>query len=90
MADSWLYRLYSWGMKTAVSIPDEVFQEAEALADRLGWSRSQLYAHAVRLLIEAQGADPVTAALNDLADSGIAEAAPTVGRSLIDVGAWEW
>ena len=34
-------------MKTAISIPDEIFNEAEGLASRLGISRSQLYAKAV-------------------------------------------
>jgi hypothetical protein len=40
-------------MKTAISIPDELFDSAEALASRLGVSRSQLYATALaRLLAE--------------------------------------
>jgi len=34
-------------MKTAISIPDEVFVAADALAERLGVSRSHLYASAV-------------------------------------------
>jgi len=34
-------------MKTAISIPDAVFAAADALAGRLGVSRSQLYASAV-------------------------------------------
>ena len=34
-------------VKTAISIPDEVFQAAEVLAKRLGMSRSELYAKAV-------------------------------------------
>ena len=34
-------------MKTAISIPDEVFRSAERLAQRLGVSRSELYAKAV-------------------------------------------
>ena len=35
-------------MKTAVSIPDELFQEAERLASRLKTSRSQLYCRALK------------------------------------------
>lgn len=35
-------------MKTAISLPDPLFDEAEALARRLGRSRSQLYADALR------------------------------------------
>lgn len=34
-------------MKTAISLPDELFQSADALAKRLGLSRSELYATAV-------------------------------------------
>jgi len=34
-------------VKTAISIPDSVFEEAERLAKRRGWSRSKLYAKAV-------------------------------------------
>lgn len=35
-------------MKTAISIPDEVFREAELLAQRRGMSRSELYTHAIK------------------------------------------
>ena len=34
-------------MKTAISIPDDVFEEAERLARRMGKSRSRLYQHAL-------------------------------------------
>lgn len=34
-------------MKTAISIPDELYEQAEALRKRLGLSRSELYAKAV-------------------------------------------
>ena len=34
-------------MKTAISIPDAIFEAAEKLADRLGISRSHLYRKAV-------------------------------------------
>ncbi len=36
------------GMKTAVSIPNDLFAAGEALAARLGTSRSALYAAALR------------------------------------------
>ena len=35
-------------MKTAISIPDEVFESADRLAKRLQMSRSELYARAVK------------------------------------------
>jgi predicted transcriptional regulator len=34
-------------MKTAISIPDRVFRDAERLAERLKKSRSQMYSEAV-------------------------------------------
>jgi metal-responsive CopG/Arc/MetJ family transcriptional regulator len=34
-------------MKTAISLPDDLFESADALAKRLGVSRSELYAMAV-------------------------------------------
>jgi len=34
-------------MKTAISIPDDLFEKAEELAERLEVSRSQLYAKAI-------------------------------------------
>lgn len=39
-------------MKIAVSIPDPLFEKAEDLADRLQVSRSELYATALRALVE--------------------------------------
>ena len=81
---------YTPSVRTAISVPDPLFHKAEQLARRLGWSRSQLYAQAVRELIARQGDDPVTAALNDLADEMGAETPPSAGRALIQAGAWEW
>src|SRR5689334_20092234 len=38
---------YTAHMKTAISIPDRVFTQADRLAKRLGLTRSELYARAV-------------------------------------------
>src|SRR5262249_946770 len=38
---------YILGMKTAVSIPDEIFEEAERLAKRMKRSRSQIFSRAL-------------------------------------------
>ena len=35
-------------MKTAISIPDEIFREAEQAAKRLGMTRSEFFTRAVR------------------------------------------
>jgi metal-responsive CopG/Arc/MetJ family transcriptional regulator len=40
-------------MKTAISIPDDVFQAAEELSKRLGMSRSELYAKAVATFVKS-------------------------------------
>lgn len=57
-------------MKTAVSIPDRVFESAEKLAARLGVSRSQLYARALASLVEKHREDLITSRLNEIYDSG--------------------
>lgn len=53
-------------MKTAVSIPDRVFQSAEKLAARLGVSRSELYAKALASLVEKHREDLITGKLNEM------------------------
>ena len=57
-------------MKTAVSIPDRVFQSAEKLATRLGISRSELYAKALVSLVEKHREDLITSKLNEVYGSG--------------------
>jgi metal-responsive CopG/Arc/MetJ family transcriptional regulator len=51
-------------MKTAVSLPDEVFQEAERLASELQTSRSQLYSRALREFVARHAPDRLTEAMN--------------------------
>jgi metal-responsive CopG/Arc/MetJ family transcriptional regulator len=41
-------------MKTAISIPDAIFEEAERLARTRGWSRSELYANAVSAYVNSE------------------------------------
>ncbi|OFZ96542.1 MAG: hypothetical protein A3H35_05695 [Betaproteobacteria bacterium RIFCSPLOWO2_02_FULL_62_17] len=57
-------------MKTAVSIPDRVFESAEKLAARMGVSRSQLYAKALASLVEKHREDLITAELNQIYGPG--------------------
>ncbi len=57
-------------MKTAVSIPDRVFQSAEKLAARLGVSRSELYAKALAGLVEKHREDLITSQLNKIYGPG--------------------
>ena len=53
-------------MKTAVSIPDEVFEAAEKAAKRLGVSRSELYANAVREFIERNRRENITEKVDEI------------------------
>ncbi|HVP56222.1 MAG TPA: ribbon-helix-helix protein, CopG family [Candidatus Eisenbacteria bacterium] len=51
-------------MKTAVSIPDEVFQQAEQLAKRTKRSRSRIFSDALREYVARHSPDEVTEAIN--------------------------
>jgi predicted transcriptional regulator len=51
-------------MKTAISIPDEVYQRAERLARRTKKSRSRLYGEALKEYLARHAPDEVTAAVN--------------------------
>jgi len=53
-------------MKTAISIPDEVFEAAEQAAKRLCVSRSELYATAVREFVERYRRENLTAKLDQV------------------------
>ena len=59
-------------MKTAISLPDPLFKSAEALALRLGVSRSELFANAVAEFIaqhdQARLTERLNAAYADAAD----------------------
>ncbi len=51
-------------MKTAVSIPEEVFREAERLARLMKKSRSALYSRALAEYVARHAPDHVTEAMN--------------------------
>jgi metal-responsive CopG/Arc/MetJ family transcriptional regulator len=53
-------------MKTAVSMPDDLFRRAEAAARRLQVSRSELYAKAIAEFLKSRQADAITERLNDV------------------------
>lgn len=53
-------------MKTAISIPDDIFEEAERTAKKLGVSRSELYAKAVRDFVERYRCEGITQKLNEV------------------------
>lgn len=53
-------------MKTAISLPDALFAEAEQVAKRLRMSRSRLYARAIGRFVKQHRSRNVTEQLNDL------------------------
>ena len=55
-------------MKTAISIPDDIFAEADQLARRLNRSRSELYSRAVREYVARHSPDRVTESLDLLVE----------------------
>lgn len=55
-------------MKTAVSIPDLVFEEAERLARRTKRSRSEVYSRALAEYVARHAADRVTEAMDQALD----------------------
>lgn len=53
-------------MKTAISLPDDLFESADALAEQMGMSRSELYATAVAEYLAKHRDQDVTARLNEV------------------------
>ena len=76
-------------MKTAVSIPDEIFERAETLAHRAKRSRSEVYSCALSEYVARHAPDSVTEAMdkaldevNEPADKFLSKAARrTLARS---------
>jgi metal-responsive CopG/Arc/MetJ family transcriptional regulator len=57
-------------VKTAVSVPDDVFEGAERLARREGRSRSEVYSAALREYVARDDADEIVDALNEAVSVG--------------------
>ena len=69
-------------MKTAVSLPDPIFQAAEQLAKRLQLSRSELYSKAIAAFVAEHRGRGVTVLLNQVygADGEGSDLDPVVGE----------
>jgi metal-responsive CopG/Arc/MetJ family transcriptional regulator len=68
-------------MKTAVSIPDHVFEQAERLARRTGKSRSHVFSSALREYVARHSPDEVTEAMDRVCDEVGEEHDPFVARA---------
>jgi metal-responsive CopG/Arc/MetJ family transcriptional regulator len=70
-------------MKTAVSLPDDLFRKAEVAAKKLRVSRSQLYATAIAEFLERSRSECVTEKLNEIYSKTRAEVPSALARAQI-------
>jgi antitoxin MazE6 len=68
-------------MKVAVSIPDQVFQEAESLAEQMKASRSEVYSRALREFVGRHAPDRVTEQMNNVVSKVAEKPDPFVRRA---------
>ena len=82
---------YTFGMKTAVSLPDDLFADAERIARRLKKPRSRVYSEAIREYVARHDPDLVAGKLNEVVstlegpDDGFVAAA---GRKILERTDW--
>ena len=77
-------------MKTAISVPDEVFNRVGRQADEMGISRSEFFARAARKYLDELAAESVTDQINEALEKAGADdsnaVAAAVGRSRLSAG----
>jgi len=67
-------------MKTAISIPDDVFAQAERAAKRLGLSRSEFFTRAAQAMAQHVTAGDVTARINTALRKADSRLAPELAQ----------
>jgi metal-responsive CopG/Arc/MetJ family transcriptional regulator len=67
-------------MKTAISLPDSVFEEAEGLAQQLGLSRSELYTKALKAYLDKYNRDRILEKLNQVYSEQPSELDPMMAK----------
>lgn len=79
-------------MKTAVSVPDDLFAQADRFAKRSRRSRSEVYSAALREYLARHAPDEVTAGLDavlaDIGQPDTAEFTTTAGRRTLESSDW--
>jgi metal-responsive CopG/Arc/MetJ family transcriptional regulator len=81
-------------MKTAISVPDEIFEQAAGRAAELGISRSEFFARAARRYLDELAARSITSQIDQALlaagddDSGASAAA--AGRSQLAAAGDDW
>jgi metal-responsive CopG/Arc/MetJ family transcriptional regulator len=67
-------------MKTAISLPDSIFEEAEALARELGVSRSELYTKALKAYLRKYNRNQMLNQLNTVYSEESSELDPVLAK----------
>jgi len=87
----WVLPWYTSGMKTAISLPDDLFASADALARRLGMSRSGLIAAALAEFVAKHRTSKISERLDAVygaEDSGLDPALARAQRRAIGRSDW--
>jgi len=81
-------------VKTAISVPDEIFRQASSQATELGISRSEFFARAARRYLDELESESLTSqidqALATAEDDDSGAAAVTAGRRRLAAGDEDW
>ncbi|PWB81324.1 MAG: hypothetical protein C3F08_02335 [Candidatus Methylomirabilota bacterium] len=79
-------------MKTAVSVPDEIFKQAERLAKRAHMSRSRMFSEALREYVARHTPEEVTEAMDrvcaELGEGAADEFAVAASRETLERNEW--
>jgi metal-responsive CopG/Arc/MetJ family transcriptional regulator len=81
---------YTDGVKTAISVPDETFEEASSKAAELGISRSEFFSRAARRYLDELAAQSLTRQINQALQTAVADdsgaAVTAAGRRRLAAG----
>jgi predicted DNA-binding protein len=83
---------YTKGVKTAISLPDDTYEQATRLAAELGISRSEFFARAARSYLDELAAHSLTQQINEALQTASDDsntAAAATGRSYL-AGQDDW
>ena len=71
-------------MKTAISLPDQLYRSGDRLAKRLGVSRSELYARALAEFLAKHQSDQITQRLNAVYATEDSRLDPALAKAQLD------
>lgn len=78
-------------MKTAVSVPNEIFERVERLARDAGRSRSEVYSAALREYVARHAPDQITESLDrvvEQAEAGKDAFVEAAGHRILEAAEW--